>query len=269
MRLVFGIGYVLMGAFGVIALGSVPQAETDADRYLAFFAGAGFAMIGLGGLVLILFIPLFDRLRPGPVLSTAPSGSAATFFRRSPFITVATVVFCLAFALWAGALAVVLYGYGHGVWASLLAVLALVLIWPVAVVPTGKIKAGGLWLTPVGLEYRRDAVSWTVPWADLDRVDRAESTVQRGVLPYASGRGVVAVQPLVLVLRLDASPEVRRSVRWIWSRECRVRPGRVCVDCFDLAGGSALIAETIERYRAYPRSREQLGTQWSLPRPAT
>jgi hypothetical protein len=268
MRLVFGIAYVLMGTFGVAALLSVPQAETDADRYLAVFAGGLFALIGIGGLAMVLFVPLFHRYRPGPVLSTAPSGAPAMLFRRSPFMTVVSVVFCLVFALWAGALGVVLYGYGHGVWASLLVALALVLLWPVAVIPTGKIKPGGLWLTPVGLEYRKDAVSWTSAWSDLDGLDRTASAVQKGVLPYASGLGVAAVEPLVLALRLGARLEVRRSVWWVWSRECRVAPGTVCIDCFDLAGGSALVAETIERYRTYPRTRDQLGTEWSLPRRA-
>ena len=39
LRLGFGVVYALMGAFGVAALLSLPQAETDVDRYLAVFAG--------------------------------------------------------------------------------------------------------------------------------------------------------------------------------------------------------------------------------------
>jgi uncharacterized membrane protein len=38
LRLVFGVVYALMGAFGVAALLSLSQAETDVDRYLAVFA---------------------------------------------------------------------------------------------------------------------------------------------------------------------------------------------------------------------------------------
>lgn len=161
-----------------------------------------------------------------------------------------------------------LIGHGHVVWASVPALLAGVLLWPVAVVLIGKIKPGGLWLTPVGLEYRKEAVSWTLPWPDVDRIDPAEPGVQTGALPYASGTKVAAVQPLVLALRLEVLAEVRRTVWWIWSRECRVPPGRVCIDCFDLAGGRQLITETIERHLSYPRLREQLGTEWSLPRTA-
>jgi hypothetical protein len=42
--------------------------------------------------------------------------------------------------------------------------------------------------------------------------------------------------------------------------------GVACIDCFDLAGGSALIAETVERCLIFPELREQLGATSSLPR---
>ena len=111
-------------------------------------------------------------------------------------MVVTSVVFCLAFrAVWAGTLAVVLYGHGHGVWASVLVALAVVFLWAVAVVPSGRCKPGGLWLTPDGLEYRKEAVSWTLAWSDLDGIDPAESGVQTGVLPHASGLKVAVVDP--------------------------------------------------------------------------
>ena len=114
------------------------------------------------------------------------------------------MVFLVFLVGWSGALAIVLYGHGHGVWASLVVPLALVFLWPVAVLPAGRIKPGGLWLTPDGLEYRKEAVSWTLAWSDLDRLDRTGSAVQKGVLPHASGLGVAAVEPLVLALRPGA-----------------------------------------------------------------
>ena len=268
LRLAFATGYVLLCALGAGLL-MYPAQRSEADRYVSLFFGVLLALIGVGGLVLVLFIPLFDRCRPGPVLATAPSGNPAMFFRRSPFMVVTSVVFCLAFAVWAGTLAVVLHGHGYVVWASVHAVLAGVLLWPVAVVLTGKIKSGGLSLPPVGLEYRKEAVSWTLAWSDVDRIDRAESGVQAGALPYASGTGVATVQPVVLALRPEARAEVRRTVWWIWSRECRVPPGRVCIDCVDLAGGPRLITGAIERHLSAPSFREQLGTEWTLPRTVT
>jgi len=163
LRLVFAAAYVLFCAFGAGLL-MYPAQRSEADRYVSLLFGVLLALIGVAGLVLVLFIPVFDRCRPGPVPATAPSGNPAMFFRRSPFMVVSSVVFCLAFAVWAGTLAVVLHG--HVVWASVPAVLAGVLLWPVAVVLTGKIKPGGLWLTPVGLEYRNEAVSWTLAHGD-------------------------------------------------------------------------------------------------------
>jgi hypothetical protein len=77
----------------------------------------------------------------------------------------------------------------------------------------------------------------------------------------------VAVEPLALVLRHGARHEVRRTVRrMMWNRECRVVPGVVSVDCFDVAGGRSPIAEMIEQYLHHPWSRKHLGTGWSLPR---
>jgi hypothetical protein len=86
------------------------------------------------------------------------------------------------------------------------------------------------------------------------------------VLPYAVGLGVAAVEPLVLNLDVGVCLAPRRTAWWVWSSECRIPRGMVCIDCFDLAGGRSVIADMIERSLAYPRSREQLGTQWSVPR---
>lgn len=267
-RLVLGVVYAAMGTFGVAMLLSLPHADTAQDRYIAFFAGTAFTSIAVGGLAMVLIPPLLGRHRPEPALGTAPSGAPATFFRRSPLMMVMSTLFTSAFAAWLGGLAVVLHGYGHGVWALLLAACALVLLWPIAVLLTGKVKPGGLWLTPVGLEYRKEAVSWTLPWSELVGVDRTGFEATKAVLPYASGRGVAAVQPLVLDLATGARPEVRHTTWWVWSRECRVPPGLMCIDYVDLAGGRPLLAQTIERYLVRPGSREQLGTEWSLQRHA-
>jgi hypothetical protein len=97
VRLAFATGYVLLCALGAGLL-MYPAQRSEADRYVSLFFGVLLALIGVGGLVLVLFIPLFDRCRPGPVLATAPSGNPARFFRRSPFMVVTSVVFCLAFA---------------------------------------------------------------------------------------------------------------------------------------------------------------------------
>jgi hypothetical protein len=264
-RLLFGATYVFLGLMAVAGLSRLAEPQ---GSYVAMFFAPLLAVISVGGLALLLFMSSFARFRPAPVLGTAPSGTPAVFFRRSPFMTVVSVLFAVFLFGWLGALTIVLYGDGYAVWAALTAACTLALLYPLATVVSGRVRIGGLWLTPAGLEYCRESVGWTVAWSQLRGVDRSGAWVQQGVLPHAAGLGVAAVEPLVLDLQHDAPVLVRRSVRGVWYRECRVPAGKVCVDCFDLAGGRDVITEMIERYLAYPRSREQLGTEWSLPRRA-
>ena len=267
LRLLFGVGYGLLGLLGAGLLGSA-SGKPEPDRYIPAFSGALLVLVGVGGLALILFIPAFARFRPGPVVGTAPLGASATFFGRSPFMVATGVLMLLALVCWLAALAVVLHGYGHDVWASLVALCAAGLLWPLVPVATGKVKPGGLWITRSGLEYRREAVSWNLSWSALDGLEYPPGTwTVIGVLPSTGGRPV-PVDPVVLRLEPGARLDVQRTAR-VWNRECRMPDGLVCVDCFDLAGGPVLIAETIEHYLAYPGRREQLGTEWSLPRRAT
>ena len=106
-----------------------------------------------------------------------------------------------------------------------------------------------------------------MPWSALRAVEHpGNAWTDVGVLPRASGRGVLAVAPVALSLHDGCRPEVRRTTRWAWNRECRAPVGMLCIDCVDLAGGPAQIAETVERCLAYPRFREHMGTEWSVPR---
>jgi hypothetical protein len=267
-RLGWGVGYAIMGGFGVLSLVVLPGVD-PADRLDTAFVGSLLALIGLGGLLVVGFVPWYDRYRPGPVLATAPSGAPATFFRRSRFLPVVSVLMTTGLTCWSGVLSGVLLRHGHPVWASSLAAFALLLCWPLVVALSGGVRVGGLWLTPAGLEYRKEAVAWTLGWPDLARVDPEAAGVTTGVLPSPSGGGVRAVQPVVLVLRVGARPVVRRTARWVWNRECDGPIGTVCVDCVDLAGGSELIAGMIERCVAYPALRAQLGTAASLPGAST
>ena len=267
-RLVLGVVYAAMGTFGVAMLVSLQHADTAQDRDIALFAGTAFTLIGVAGLAIVLVIPLLGRRRPEAALGTAPSGAPATFFRRSPLMTVMSTLFTSAFAAWLGGLAVVLHGYGHEVWALLLAAGALVLLWPIAVLLTGKVKPGGLWLTPVGLEYRKEAVSWTLPWPKLVGVDRTAFEAKKACCRMRPAGASRPCNPWCSSSSTARVPRCAQTTWWVWSRECRVPPGLMCIDCVDLAGGRPLIAQTIERYLTHPGSREQLGTEYSLPRHA-
>ena len=268
LRLLFAGAYALLGLIGLSCL-VWPSERSATDWYVGLFFGSLLVPIAVGGLGVLLFVSLFDHFRPGPVVGRAPSGSPAMFFRRSSFVLVLNVLIPLGLVVWLGALSVVLHGHGHDVWATVVALCALYLLWPVAVACLGRIRPGGLWLTPSGLEYRRDAAGWTLTWSELDGVEpRPEEWTVVGVLPRTGGRPV-PVEPVVLRLRLGVRVAVQRTVRFVWNHECRMPDDMVCIDCFDLAGGSLLIARTIERCLADPRFREQLGTEWSLPRRPT
>ncbi|HVH22236.1 MAG TPA: hypothetical protein VNA11_07250 [Pseudonocardia sp.] len=255
-RIGWGVGYALMAAFGVV--GTYVAAGT-----VAALPAALLALIGAGGLAMVSFIRWFDRHRPAPVLAVAPSGAQGTFFSRSRFMIGFSVLCTLGLAGWTGALALVLYRLGHDVTAMLVTALTVLLLWPAAVAALGKVKPGGLWLTPFGLEHRQESTSWAVSWADLAAVERHPT--QR-MVPPPSSLGA-AIQPVRLDLQAGGFPAIQRTTRWTWDREVR-EPGQeaLVVDAYDLAGGPAMIAIAIEHYLAYPRLRGHLGTARSLPR---
>jgi hypothetical protein len=231
--LLFGAGYVLMGLLGVAGL------VYGDDTFSAFWATL-LLLIAVAGAAKWGFRHRFDRQRPDPVLGTAPSGAPATFFRRSPFTVVLSVLVTGALALWCAAAAVALFRAGHDGWALLLAGLAALLLWPVVVAAMGRVAAGGLWLTEAGVEHRNGAVRWAVPWSDL--------------------QAVVAAEPIRLQLRPGAAPRIERTVPWIWSYELRKPADQLGIVASDLAGGPALIVAMLAHYLGEPRIRERLGT---------
>ena len=264
-RKLLGPLYAVLGAAGVGMLLLGGPWRSEADRYVALFFGSVLTLIGVCGLALVLFIALFPRFPTGPVLTVAPSGAPATLFRRSPFMPVLSVVILLGLGGELAAIALVVYRFGYVVWAALLAVGALVLLRPLVAVVEGRVEVGGLWLTGAGLEYRRDAVGWTLQWSDL-RAAQDVTTVS-AALPFQAGPGrTAAVRPVLLALTVGGRVAVHRTTRRSWNREVPAPRGGTVVDCFDLAGGHELITETIERYRLFPELREQLGTAASTPR---
>jgi hypothetical protein len=169
LRVLFGLGYAVMGTFCAAGLLSQPGPDRHGTIAIASFITA----ISFEGLVLILFILVFPRFRPGAALGTAPSGLPAVVFRRLPVMMLVSTLFCAFLVGWSGWLASVLHENGHEVWASLSVAFALLMLWPLAVLVSGRIEPGGLWLTPIGLEYRnersagpcrgRTCAAWTGP----------------------------------------------------------------------------------------------------------
>jgi hypothetical protein len=208
------------------------------------FLGALLLIVAVSGVAWLLLGAWFERHRPGPTLATAPSGAAATFFPRSRFVIVMGVLLSSALGGWLLAVAAAAYLGGHPGWALFALVLGLVSFAPVAVAAAGKIRAGGLWLTRSGIEYRNEATSWSVPWSGV--------------------RHVVAEEPVRLRLEHGSAPAVRRSVRWIWNREPVAPEGSVGIDTSFLAGGAPRVLAVLAHYLDDPPLREQLGTPDSL-----
>ncbi len=233
-----GITYVMMGALGVALL-------LSGEGWTAALFGALLVLIGVGGLVMVSFPLWFERHRPGPGVAIAPSGASATFFRRSRFTMGLSMLTTPALAVWFGVSAFALYRGGHDIWAALLAGLALFLLWPVVVAAAGKVESGGLWLTVAGVEHRNGAVSWAVPWSDVD--------------------AVVAAEPILLQLREGARPAIERTVPWIWSYEVKRPEDHLGFRGVDLAGGHPLVVAMLAHYLGNPQIRDRLGTPESVP----
>lgn len=236
-RRLLALAYALMGVLGAALLWQWGHPSV-------VFFGVLLLIVAISGAVWLLCGAWFERNRPDPVLATAPSGAAATFFPRSRFVIVMGVLLSSALAGWLLAVAAAAYLGGHPGWALFALALALLSFSPVAVAAAGKIRAGGLWLTRSGIEYRNEATSWSVPWSGV--------------------RHVVAEEPVRLRLERGSAPVVQRSVPWIWNREPAAPEGSVGIDTSFLAGGAPRVLAVLAYYLDDPRLREQLGTPDSL-----
>jgi hypothetical protein len=110
---------------------------------------------------------------------------------------------------------------------------------PLVGVVLGRVAPGGLYLTPAGLEQRREAVSWSVPW---DHV-----------------AGVVPGEPLALTLAGPPPVPVVRT-RWLWQREPTGPGGGIAVDSRYLAEDPTVVAELVARCIVDPALRARMGT---------
>lgn len=228
--------YLGLGALG---LGLLAYA---ADGLLGLLAGVLLLLLAVSGLLLIVFDSAYPRRRPGAKTGTAPSGAPATVFTRSPVVVVLSTLVPAALAGWAVLGCVLAAGRGQTTASVVLGLVAVGLATPLVAVVRGRVAAGGLYLTPAGVEHRKESVSWSVPWDDVT--------------------GVVPGEPLALLVR--AQPRLRTSTRVLWQREPTGPRGTVAVDSRYLAADSRVIAAVVARCVAEPAHRRRLGTQESL-----
>ena len=226
----YGLGYLLLAALGAGLVGYT------GDRLLGLLFGLLLLIVAAAGLVLVGFDTWYVRHRPGVTVATAPSGVPATAFPRSPVPTAMSVVVPVLLALWALAGSLLADDVAARV---VLLLLAAGLATPLVAVVRGRVVPGGLYLTPTGVEQRKEAVSWSIPWDDLD--------------------GVVPGEPLALSLRAPA-PERTVRTRLLWQREPRGLPGVVAVDSRYLAADPVVVAAVVGRCLADPAARARMGT---------
>lgn len=226
----YALGYLLLALLGAGLVGYT------GDRTSGLLFGVLLLLVAAAGFALVGFDTWFVRHRPGGTVSVAPSGVPATAFLRSSVPTALSGVVPALLALWAVLGCVLVDGPAAKV---VLALLALGLASPLVALARGHVAAGGLYLTPAGIEQRKEAVSWSIPWEHLS--------------------GVVPGEPLALTLSGPApEPEVR--TRLLWQREPKGLPGVVAVDSRYLAADPVVIAAVIGRCLADPAVRSRMGT---------
>lgn len=238
-NLAYGLIYLALAALGALLL-----AYADGESP-ALLSGLLLLLVSAAGFVLVGFDWWYPRHRAGVALATAPSGQPATAFPRSPVPTVMSTALPLLLAAWAGLGVLIVDGAAARV---VLAALALLFLWPLAPVVMGRVAPGGLYLTPAGIEHRKEAVTWSLGW---DQVT-----------------GAVPGEPLAVTLSGPA-PARTASTRVLWQREPDSPPGVLALDSRYLAADATVIAAVVARCVAQPELRARLGTPESVREVAT
>lgn len=228
----YAVGYAALAALAAVVL------ATAADRLLGLLSGLLLLVIAAAGLAMVGFELWYPRHRPGAVLAPAPSGAMATAFPRSRVPTTMSVLVPAVLASWAVLGCVLAAADGRPVTAVVLALLAAGVATPLVAVVRGQVAPGGLYLTPAGIEHRKEAVTWSIPWADVT-----------GVVPGA---------PLA-ILR-TAAPQPHATTRALWQREPTGPAGVQAVDSRYLAEDPVVVAGVVARCIAHPEQRARMGT---------
>ena len=216
---------VLMG-IGLVALGDLGQV----------LGGVLFALFGLAGLSMVGADLCLPRRRPVLELGTAPSGAAALVFPYSRFTVLQSGIGTSVLVLWCAVSAGFAAIEGHRAGALVLGLVGLGLAVPLVPLLRGRIVAGGLYVTAVGLEFRHEGAGWSVPWDGI-----------RGVVPRDH-----------VYLSLHSDPDRHDATRIMWRRG--PRGGRLLSVVPDryIAGGPAAIAMVVARGVTQPEQRGTL-----------
>jgi hypothetical protein len=188
---------------------------------------------------------------PSPVMSTTDAGPGVTFaFAGRPKYLLASILALLVIGPVAMAVSGRREGDGAGgvLFTIILLVLALLLLWFLAVLLTGG--SGRVVLTATGIHQHGVTVAQTVPWETvLDVVPTwvgGVPTIQLKAIPDARNR-ITPASPLIRRRARDDSPFMAVRTHW-------------------LAGDPTLLFHALGHYYQHPDHRSELGTNAGLER---
>lgn len=235
-QLLLVLGGVLMTLLGLFVLGGALGESPD----IHWFAGVSL-VIGFIGLTLPTAELWHSRHRPGPSQQDAPSGRPS---RAYPFARSVLGVH-LGVALGFGVCGI---GWGstlvsQGDWLRGTPVVA-VGLWQLSyLVPwlLGRVRAGGVYLTATGIEFRRGSIWWQVPWSDV-RFAWTTDSLDLGLKDGAGDR-----------------LEKGRTTGWGWGYGFQHLEDLLVFDCRFLAVRPAELADTIAACVADPAVRASIG----------
>lgn len=181
------------------------------------------------------------RSSSGPVLATSPGGVPATVWLRSRAALIRPVGLLVMLVIGAAGEVVAGAVGDHG-WAYVAPVLLVGLAgWLALPFLRGQVRAGGLYLTPDGLEHVWGAAIAQAPWSSVR------------LLPGAGPFG------------LEADARLRHDKRgWIHEESAERVPGAVLLPTGFLTSTEPVLRREIEAYLASPQQRSALGTVATL-----
>jgi hypothetical protein len=239
----FALALLISALVTLVGVGGAVAGADDSPGTTVFLGFVG----AVGVLMLVSFglEALWRGRRPFALLGTSPAGARATVLPFSG-AALASPVVVLVLVLLAGVVGgTVALGEAATTWVVVnvvVAVAALVLLLPVL---ARRVRSGGVYLTPQGLEHRRLGTSWTVGWDDVE--------------------GVTPEEPLPVLLRPGARVVRSRTSPYGWNGDVRGSDDRVLgVETRHLSVDEGTLAFLVASYRQHPELRDQLGTPASL-----
>jgi hypothetical protein len=243
------VGYPLMVLLLVLlTLIGVGGAAAGADDHPGTAVFLGYVgAVGVVGIVAVLAEVAALSRRPVARLATTAGGERATYLPYGVSLLVGPVGALVA-AVGAGVAGAVVAGRNGSTGGLVVAVVvglaALGWLLPVLL---GRVRTGGVWVSPSGVEQARFGSRWRVGWDDVE--------------------GVVPQEPLAIVLRPGARVSRERTSPWGWNGDVRAGANLLGISTRHLSVDERALAFLLATSLERPVQRDDLGTPVSLEWP--